>query len=308
VGLLFHMMGLVLVWSLRPNGRRGRVLTTGLRRRRCPSRTVHASSPTATSRGAPVSTSPAGTGTQSVDRAADLLARVVRASAPVTFTELTEVSGLARSTTSRLLAALERAELLTREADGRWTPGTLFDHYATQRSDDAHLVETAGPTMRALGELTGETINLGVARRGTVSQVAQVDSAYFLGSRDWVGTDVPAHCSALGKVLYAYGALPLPSGELEELTPASVTSGAALQAQLAAIRSAGFAATVDELEPGLTGVAAPVRSHGRVVAALGISGPTSRLAGSLESTGSVVVAHARALSTRLDHHPQEGAA
>jgi IclR family transcriptional regulator, acetate operon repressor len=255
-----------------------------------------------------VSTPTAGTGTQSIDRATDLLARVVRAQAPVTFTELNEVTGLTRSTTSRLLSALERADLLIRDDQGRWTPGTLFDHYATQRTDDGHLVETADPTMRALGDLTGETINLGVARRGTVVQVAQVDSAYFLGSRDWVGTDVPAHCSALGKVLFAHGALPVASGRLDALTPASVTTGAALQAQLPAIRSDGFATTVDELEPGLTGVAAPVRRHGAVVAALGISGPTSRLAADLRSTGTLVAAHARVLSARLDHHPEEGAA
>ncbi|WP_392542881.1 IclR family transcriptional regulator [Oryzobacter telluris] len=255
-----------------------------------------------------MTTPTAGTGTQSIDRAADLVARVVRAESPVTFTELAGASGLARSTTSRLLAALERADLLARDDHGRWSAGALFDHYATRRSDDGHLVETADSTMRSLGDLTGETVNLGVARRGTVVQVAQVDSAYFLGSRDWVGTDVAAHCSALGKVLFAHGALPVPSGRLDALTPQSVTTGAALEAQLPSIRQDGFATTVDELEPGLTGVAAPVRHHGAVVAALGISGPTSRLAEDLRSTGALVAAHARALSARLDHHPQEGAA
>lgn len=255
-----------------------------------------------------MSTPTAGTGTQSIDRAADLLARVVRSEGPVTFTELAAATGLARSTTSRLLAALERADLLARDDHGRWAAGSLFDHYATRRSDDDQLVEGADATMRALGELTGETVNLGVPRRGTVVQVAQVDSAYYLGSRDWVGTDVPAHCSALGKILYAHGALPVPSGRLEALTPVSVTTGSALEAQLPGIRQDGFATTVDELEPGLTGVAAPVRRHGQVVAALGISGPTSRLAADLRSTGALVAAHARALSARLDHHPQEGAA
>ena len=249
-----------------------------------------------------------GTVTQSIDRAADLLARVVRAPSPVTFTELAEVTGLARSTTSRLLSALERADLLARDEQARWIPGALFDHYAARRSDDAHLVEAADSTMRALGDLTGETVNLGVPRRGMVVQVAQVDSSYYLGSRDWVGTDVPAHCSALGLVLYAHGALPAPSGKLEALTPASLATGAALKARLPGIRHDGFSTTVDELEPGLTGVAAPVRLGGTVVAALGISGPTSRLAADLRSTGTLVAAHAKALSNRLDHHHQEGAA
>lgn len=248
------------------------------------------------------------TGTQSIDRAADLVDRVVRADGPVSATALAEATGLARSTTQRLLGALERAELLARDEAGGWSPGGLFDLYATRRADDEVLVEAAGPAMRELGELTGETVNLGVPRRGTVVQVAQVDAAYFLGSRDWVGTDVPAHCSALGKVLYAYGALPVPTGQLDAPAPKSVTSGAALAEQLPGIRRAGWAATVDELEPGLTGVAAPVRTRGVVVAALGISGPTSRLSDQISSTGALVASHAAALSARLENHPQEGAA
>ena len=247
------------------------------------------------------------TGTQSIDRATDLLNRVVRGGAPVSFTELAEATGLARSTTSRLLSALERADLLARDDTGGWVPGGLFDVYATRRSEDDQLADAAASTMRALGEVTGETVNLGVPRRGTVVQVAQVDSSFFLGSRDWVGTDVPAHCSALGKVLYAYGVLPVPSGPLEALTEASLTTGESLSAQLPAIRRSGWAGTVDELEPGLSGVAAPLRRRGAVVAALGISGPTSRLEATLEQTGVLVAAHARALSARLDH-PQEGAA
>ena len=249
-----------------------------------------------------------GTGTQSIDRAADLLARVVRGDEGLTSSDLAEATGLARSTTSRLLAALERAELLARDDTGHWAPGPLFDHYSARRTDDELLAELAGPTMRDLGEATGETVNLGVPRRGTVVQVAQVESAYYLGSRDWIGTDVPAHASALGKVLYAHGAIPLPAGPLEPPAPGAVTTGEQLADQLAGIRRAGYATTVDELEPGLTGVAAPVRARGRVVAALGISGPTSRLAGSLEATGTLVATHAAALSARLENHRHLGAA
>ena len=214
------------------------------------------------------------TGTQSIDRAADLLARVVRADQPPTFTDLADATGLARSTTSRILAALEHAL----------------------------------GTMRALGELTGETINLGVGRGDTVQQIAQVDSTYFLGSRDWVGVEVPAHCSALGKVLYAARVLRVPTGALEQVTEATISTGAALNAALPGIRDLGYAITVDELELGLTGIAAPVSRDGIVIAALGLSGPTSRLADHLQATGAVVAAHARALSARLSMHDKEGAA
>ncbi|MBK9476624.1 MAG: IclR family transcriptional regulator [Tetrasphaera sp.] len=249
----------------------------------------------------PATGSSGSTGTQSIDRAADLLARIVRAQTPMTFTELADATGLARSTTSRILAALERADLLTRDSAGAWAPGALFEGYAVRRTADDALAEAAQASMHALGDLTGETINLGVARGGTVVQIAQVDSTYYLGSRNWLDIDVPPHASALGKVLYAARSLQLPQGDLERLTPATVATSDALGRQLVGIRDRGYATTVDELEVGLTGVAAPVTRDGVVVAALGLSGPTSRLADSLQATGAVVAAHARALSTRLAH-------
>ena len=69
-------------------------------------------------------------GTQAVDRAAQLLIRVVHCSGPVTFTELTAATGLAKSTTSRLLMALERNGLVQRDGRGRFRPGEVFVSYA----------------------------------------------------------------------------------------------------------------------------------------------------------------------------------
>ena len=136
------------------------------------------------------------------------------------------------------------------------------------------------PTLEQLGEDTRETVNLAVAQGDRVVQVGQVDSQYMLGTRDWTEIDVPPHASALGKVLYAYAALPAPRGRLQRLTPQTVADGVALERQLAQARRRGWAVTVDELEIGLSGVAVPVRGgHGDVVAALGVSGPTQRFQG-----------------------------
>ncbi|MBP6997075.1 MAG: IclR family transcriptional regulator [Phycicoccus sp.] len=255
------------------------------------------------------------TGTQAVDRALDLLARVVQAGEPVSFTELSDRTGLARSTTSRLLSALERGGFVVRDGEGTFVPGVLFEMYAASRDGDALLIQTCHPELVALGEETGETIHLAVARADTVVHLDQVDSTYFLGSRDWIGVEVPPHTSALGKVLYAWDALTLPAGELEAPTPQSIASVADLARELPGIRRRGWAQTVDELELGLTGLAAPVLVDGVIVAAIGLSGPTSRLADQISTTGAVVAAHARALSTRLRRtgigaasRPKEGAA
>lgn len=245
------------------------------------------------------------TGTRAVDRAADLVATVVRADVPLTFAHLQDASGLAKSTTSRMLTALERSGLLERDAAGSYVAGRLFWLYAARHDPWDELVRLARPTMDTIGETTGETVHLGVTRGDRVVQVAQVDSTYLLGTRDWTEIDVPAHCSALGKALLSWQVLTLPAGELERPTDATLT-GAALARDLARTRERGWAVTVDELELGLTGVAAPVFGpHGEVVAALGISGPSPRLARRVDELGRHLLESAGRLSTLLRGSPYE---
>jgi DNA-binding IclR family transcriptional regulator len=242
----------------------------------------------------------AGTGTQAVDRAAMLVATVVRADEPLSFAELQEESGLPKSTTSRLLTALERTELLERNDTGSYVAGPLFWLYAARHDPWEELVRLARPTLEKVGADTGETVHLSVTRGDRVVQVAQVDSTYLLGSRDWTALDVPAHCSALGKVLLAHGILDLPAGRLERLTPHTVADRDVLRRELDQVLRRGWASTVDELEIGLTGVAAPVRgSGGEVVAALGISGPSPRLEDRRDEVGRLLMNRAQQLSGLL---------
>ncbi len=240
------------------------------------------------------------TGTQAIDRAALLVATVVRADEPLSFGELQDECRLPKSTTSRLLTALERTELIERNDAGSYVAGPLFWLYATRHDPWDELVRLARPTLEKVGAETGETVNLSVARGDRVVQVAQVDSTYLLGTRDWTEVDVPAHCSALGKVLLAYGVIDAPTGELERLTSATITDRDALRRALEQDARRGYASTVDELEIGLTGVGAPVRgSGGEVVAALGISGPSPRLVDRRDEVGRLLNDRAEQLSALL---------
>jgi len=219
-------------------------------------------------------------GTQAVDRAARLLSEVVHSADPMTFTGLSATTGLAKSTTSRLLLALERNGLVRRDDHGRFLPGEMFVSFAWRGGAEAGLVAVAQPFLERLGKATGETINLGVVSSGLVEQIAQVDSTYLIGGTNWVGMSVPLHCSALGKVLLAYGAAQLApqTQPLERRTAKTITTEAALRADLAGVRGRGYAVTEEELEPGLIAVAAPVRGYdGAVVAALSVSAPVNRM-------------------------------
>jgi DNA-binding IclR family transcriptional regulator len=118
-----------------------------------------------------------------------------------------------------------------------------------------------------------------------------------------MGRRVPLHTNALGKVLLAFGEAQLPRGSLERVTAKTVTDRATLEAQMALIRAAGYAVVVDELEPTLAAVAAPVRvAGGETVAAVSISGPDHRLSRTrLEELGTITVRETEILSLRLGY-------
>jgi IclR family acetate operon transcriptional repressor len=241
-------------------------------------------------------------GTQAVDRAASLLTLVVESEVAVTFAELSEAAGLARSTTSRLLAALERTKLVERVGTGEYIGGPLFALYAARHDRNAELARLAHPMLETIGEETGETVHLAVANGGRVSHIAQVDSTFLLGARDWTDVEVPSHCSALGKVLLAWKVLEFPEGPLERVTDLTLRTPSALEENLEDARARGFAVTSDELEIGLSGVAAPVFGpEANVVATVGISGPTARLEDRVDHIGRLLMNQTEALSALLRH-------
>jgi DNA-binding IclR family transcriptional regulator len=230
-------------------------------------------------------------GTQAIDRAAALLVSVVESTRPLGVGELSTRSGLPKSTTSRLVGALERQGLLQRAVDRRVSPGPVLLRFA-HRDTSASLAELAMPALRALSALSGETVNLGVPTPLGVEHLAQEDSRHFVGGTNWVGRRVPYDVTANGQVLLAFGAArPQTRGAQE-------------------IRRRGYAVAVDQLEHGLAALAAPVLGpDGDAVAALSISGPTIRLG--RERIAELVPAlleQARLLSNQIGNHDQRGAA
>jgi IclR family acetate operon transcriptional repressor len=251
-------------------------------------------------------------GTQSIERAAQLLVHVVENPEPTSVGALAETTGLPKSTTSRLVRALERQGLVQRDgARGSFSPGPVLLRYARRSLGEEDLVAVSEETVRSLAESSGETVNLAVATLGGVEHLLQRDSRHFLGGTNWVGRLVPFHCSANGKVLLAFGAAPMPPGPLERRTPRTIVTAARLADELETVRERGFATAVEELEPGLAAVAAPVRGpDGAVVAALSVSGPTVRLtAPRLEALGVSTREHADRLSSLLaSRQPKRGVA
>lgn len=238
------------------------------------------------------------TGTQALDRAALLVATVVHADEPLSFADLLEECELPKSTTSRLLSALERTGLVERDDSGAYVAGRLFWLYASRHDPWEEMSRLARPTLEAVNEETRETVHLAVARGDRVVHVDQVDSQYLLGTRDWTDVDVPAHATALGKVLLAHGTL-APAADAEPLTDRTVV-GDDLRRDLGIVRERGWSTSLDELEVGLAAVAVPVLgAYGDVVAAIGVSGPTQRLEEKSDEVARSLVQHAERLSALL---------
>jgi IclR family acetate operon transcriptional repressor len=247
-------------------------------------------------------------GTQSIDRGAQLLALVLESDAPRALGELAADAGLPKSTASRILGALERNGLVEQEGmRGAFRAGPVMARFAGRGISLRRLAELSERPMAALSEVTGETINVAVAGPAGVEHVTQVDSRHYLGTSHWVGRRVPYHCSANGKVLLAFSAAGAVAGELEPRTSRTITEPALLAAELESVRREGFASAVDELELGLSAVAAPVLDDsGRAVAALSVSGPTLRLSPRrIAELRPIVIKQARALGEQLGQ-PTEG--
>jgi len=244
-----------------------------------------------------------GAGDPAADATARLLAAVFERS-PRTLTELADVVGVPAVELGPLVAALERHHLVAWEAErSGLRPGTAALRFARSGIGRQDLVELAQPSLRRLAGESGETANLFLPRPSSAEAIAQVDGSHLLGATNWLGRELGLHCTASGKVFLAFGAAELGPGELEAITPETVVDRDRLTRELSAVRDQGYATIVDELEPGLSAVGAPVRDRGgAVIAALTASGASLRLAPQrLRLLGRVALEQAQALSSRLGY-------
>jgi IclR family transcriptional regulator, acetate operon repressor len=239
----------------------------------------------------------------SADRLARILALVLERS-PRTLTELAAAAGVRPAEAEPLVAALERHGLVA--WDGARTglrPGPAELRFARSGVGREDLVELAQPSMRRLASESGETVNLIVPTPGATEAIAQIDGSHMLGATNWIARELPLHCTAAGKLFLALGAAALDGRPLEARTAATVVDPERLERELEAVRERGYATLVDELEDGLSAVAAPVRERGgSLVAALTVAGASLRLPPHrLALLGRVTIEQAHAVSTRLGH-------
>jgi DNA-binding IclR family transcriptional regulator len=218
---------------------------------------------------------------KSAVRVLDLLELVAASATPLSLSELSRRLGIPKSSNAALLETLVTRGYLSRDVSG----GYRIDHSLSRGwvgGLNGRLLTVARPVMRKLAETTGETVFLGVlTEEGKVQYLDKVVSAKAVRYDAEITELRPAYATSIGKVLLAClddstRAPAIRSQSLRHLTPRTITTPAALEAELDRIRRAGLAVNVDERVVGAAGVAAPIYAGARVVAALNLSAPTPR--------------------------------
>lgn len=246
---------------------------------------------------------------QVIDRTLDIIEQLAGAPGDVGVSDLHASLGLPLGTVHRLLSALvKRGYAVQDPRTRRYAPGPKLIEVGMHALGHAraNVQQIARPHLEAVTAQTGETTNLVVPHGRDGVYVDQVASPHLVRMFTEIGRRAPLYCTAAGKAMLA--AMPpaaveeyLASVPLEPWTPRTITTPERLRDELAAIRRRGWAVDDEERELGVRCVAAPiVDGAGRVVAAISVSGPTTRLTPAVaEQIGPLVRAAADACSARL---------
>jgi DNA-binding IclR family transcriptional regulator len=217
-----------------------------------------------------------------VDKAFTLLEAWSHRGETLGSSELARRTGLPKSTSHRLLGILEAAGLIERLGTGYQLGGRLHGFSGVFAVDyPPDLREVTLPFLQDLYELTHETVHLAVLDGIDVYCVEKVYGHRRNPVRSRVDGVLPAHSTALGKVLLAYASSSTQrrvlSAPLRGFTSATVTEPLRLAGELRAIRRCGVGYDRQETHPAVTCVAAPLLDpRGQIVAAISVSGPSDR--------------------------------
>ena len=220
----------------------------------------------------------------SVLRAAQVLESFSLQKDSFTNAEFSKTLGINKSSVTRLLYSLEEAGFLRRDnTTGRYTLTYKLYRIGNVYIQHASLYKEAMPVLSQLVEATRETVQLTVLEKNEVAIIERIETPQSIGLMGLAGVNLPAYCSATGKVLLAH----LPDNELEDYfssvqlnayTPKTVTDRKMIEQELKSIKQQGYAVCNAELEKQVVGIASPLRDKtGAVIASISIAGPDFRI-------------------------------
>jgi DNA-binding IclR family transcriptional regulator len=239
---------------------------------------------------------------QVLTRAFTLLELLGNADHHLGVSELARLSSLPLGTTHRLLNTLLALQYVEQDPDTRkYTLGLRILQLRGAVIEQLDLAIKAMPIMKVLMQQVNETVHLAVLNDGQVVYIERVEGTQTHGMYTRLGKRAYAHCTALGKVMLAYSPEAcwrsvVAQHGLPRLSPTTITTPDALQAELAQTRQRGYGIDNGETGEMVRCFAAPILDHrGELLAALSVSGPQERIPLSREAELSQAVRWAAGL-------------
>ncbi|MEP5632420.1 MAG: IclR family transcriptional regulator [Tateyamaria sp.] len=212
-----------------------------------------------------------------------LMEEVVKRGVAVKPSDLIEALGLPKPTVHRLLQTAEAEGFLQRDLDGRsYGPGPRLRALAVSTMSSEHLRTARLTILRGVAEQIGETCNLATPDREGMIYLDRVETEWPLRIQLPIGTQVPFHCTASGK-LYLSTMRPhilrsiLSARPLEKRTESTLIDMDEIKAELDLTRERGYATDNEEFMSGMTALAVPVLDgQGKLLATLSAHAPLQR--------------------------------
>jgi len=221
---------------------------------------------------------------QVLDRALAIIDALSAAEEDASLADLSEKVKLHKSTVHRLVTILERHRIIERDArTGHYHLGLRLFELGTIAIGRFNIRERARPHLEQLLYEVDETVHLCAIDAGEVLYLDKMEPSRSVRMASRIGRRNPVHCTAVGKAILAY--LPGPEQNailrqhgMHRMTPNTITTSAALKADLATVRQRGYSIDNEENEEGVRCVGAAVLDHtGRPIAAISVSAPSFRL-------------------------------
>jgi DNA-binding IclR family transcriptional regulator len=243
---------------------------------------------------------------------------ILKESGPLSYSSLTKKIDIPKSTLFKILATLEKEELIRKDPDNqRYRLGVKLIEWGSIARAGLEIRNIARPIMKDLNKELDATIHLTVLAHGEVLPIESIEQAnwyqhHFTYSTT-VGIPAPLHCTGAGKAILAF----LDDGNIENIinvkglgkyTSTTITDKKALWIEIAAIRQKGYAVSNGEHDEIIRSIAAPVfNAEGRVVAALSALGVIFKMTPErIQEISEIVVAGARSLSSQIGFRESAG--
>lgn len=222
---------------------------------------------------------------QAVENALNVLEQFKGEKAELGITELSQTLGLHKNNVFRLLATLEsRGYIEQNMKNENYRLGIKAVELGSAFLSNTGLIKVAVEKLEELSQEVNETVYLGLLKENQVFYIEDWEAKQALRVKSRLGTRMSPLCTATGKIILSYLGDDerdkiIKANEFVKYTNKTILEKARFLEELSEVKKVGYAMDREEKDEGITCVAGPIFNYNsHVVAAVSISGPTTRLA------------------------------